>query len=438
MILKPPSAHQSEQLRLGLTAPVSILAGTPGTGKTHCAAWLLSQLARRWSASLIGVAAPTGKAAVRISEKMRDAQLGLQAQTIHRLLGFAGEGFEYHEKNPLPYRAVLIDEASMVDTGLAAGFLRACAPGTHILWVGDPYQLPPVGHGAVLRDMIASGKIPIATLTEIQRNAGAIVKACAAIKDGLMPEIPTGLPGPFVAGQEDNLRLIPLGKEPDALHRRLAEIYAWCKAQNRWDPTSDVQVICARNTTRHEINLYLQQALNPDGDVWPGTNFRKKDKIICLENGVLPAVDCNHDRDKKHRVANGDIGIVVGFRNRQMLVRFGCPDRLVAVPLGKKGQAEQEFAADNPDATTASKGVDLAWVCTGHKYQGSECKVVVVILEGAGLLASRELIYTDISRGREMVIVIGDRRMLRRYIDNSILPRRKTLLREMLRGEMTL
>jgi exodeoxyribonuclease V alpha subunit len=182
------SDHQQERLGNALTGPVAIVTGSPGTGKTFTAAVVIKAIADAGHIRDVAVCAPTGKAAVRIGETMRAHGLTLNATTIHKLLnvragGNGGWKFAYDEDTPLPYRFVVVDEVSMLDTSLAASLLRACAPGTHLLLIGDVNQLSPVGHGAPLRDLLDAGT-PAARLTEIRRNSGLIVETCARIKDG--------------------------------------------------------------------------------------------------------------------------------------------------------------------------------------------------------------------------------------------------------------
>jgi exodeoxyribonuclease V alpha subunit len=338
----------------------------------------------------------------------------------------------------LPYRFVVLDECSMIDTALASAFLQACSRDTHLLLVGDQHQLPPVGHGAFLRDVIAAG-VPTATLTEIRRNAGAIVHACAAIKDGTLPDLAGGLD----AWPEANLVHLSPGRTPPGEDRtqrikdKLDAVYDWLKAQARWDLVNDVQVITARNATRQLLNRHLQERLNPDGQKGSPV-FRVADKVICLKNGLLRAANSHVE----HYTANGEIGRVEGFSDKTMIVRLSAPERLVVVYLrNAKWESDEPPPGTEEDGTaTGSAGGlwDLAYACTCHKYQGSENSVIIMLVEGAGKLGSRELIYTALSRAQQLCILIGERAELARYIRHQILPERKTFLAEMLRGEMTL
>jgi exodeoxyribonuclease V alpha subunit len=438
------SDHQRKRLMQALTSPVAVLAGSPGTGKTYTAATVIQALVKRFRRDRVAVAAPTGKAAVRIGEKLNEAGITLETTTIHRLLGVTGQTrdgwrFAHHEDRPLPHRFVVLDECSMIDTALASAILRACGPDTNLLLVGDQHQLPPVGHGAFLRDVIAAG-VPTATLTEIRRNAGAIVHTCADIKDGKLPDLAGGLD----AWPEVNLVHLSLGRTPPGEDRtqrikdKLDAVYDWLKAQGRWDLVNDVQVITARNATRQLLNRHLQERLNPDGQKGSPV-FRVADKVICLKNGLLRAANSHVE----HYTANGEIGRVEGFGDKTMIVRLSAPERLVTVYLrNAKWEGDEPPPGAEEDGTaTGSAGSgpwDLAYACTCHKYQGSEAPVVVVLVEGAGKLGSREWIYTALSRARELCIVVGERQELARYVRNVTLPDRKTFLAEMLRGEVQL
>jgi exodeoxyribonuclease V alpha subunit len=426
------SEHQRAELAVALSGPVGLLTGSPGTGKTYTAAEVIRGIVARHGWDCVAVAAPTGKAAVRIGEKLQEAGIGgVQPSTVHRLLqvrqgGDGGWRFAHDEKNPLSFPFVVVDESSMLDADLAAALLRACAANTHVLFVGDQHQLPPVGHGAPLRDMLAAG-LPAARLSEIRRNSGLIVEGCAAIKDAR----------PFHA--EDRLdnsdavrNLIRLpARGAEALAARLSTALDWLAAQHRWDLVEDVQVLSARNATRRRLNKELQQRLNPGGA--QGTRmFRVGDKVINLRNGFFGcAVGRPSDREY---VANGDVGRVERFRGRTMVVRLRAPDRLVVVPLGKTdGDADPD--SEDAEAETGCSWT-LAYCCTAHKFQGSECPVVIVLMEPAGPIASREWLYTAISRAKTLCVLIGDGAEVKRYCQNTILPRRKTFLAELLRGEL--
>jgi exodeoxyribonuclease V alpha subunit len=184
---KPLSDHQREAIGVALeTDRVACLQGSPGVGKTFCVASIVKAVIQRFGRDSIAVCAPTGKAAVRVAQSMLANGVDLPASTIHRLLQVEGEGgdgwsFHFNEQNPLPFRFLIIDESSMIDVDLLASLLRACTPSTHILFVGDTGQLAPVGHGRPFFDL--QQVFPTGKLTEIRRNSGRIVKACAEIRD---------------------------------------------------------------------------------------------------------------------------------------------------------------------------------------------------------------------------------------------------------------
>lgn len=427
--------HQFEALRDGLSAPVALLTGGPGTGKTHCAAQVCRALVRQVGAAKVGVCAPTGKAAVRISQKLQEAKLPLQARTIHGLLSVRAtddDGFSFAagEDSPLGYRYLVVDEASMVDTSLLAALLRACAAGTHLLLVGDPHQLPPVGHGAPLRDLIAA-KLPRAHLSEVRRNSGLIVEACHQLSRGKLPQLPQDV-REFPAS---NLIHLGVGGQGSDRQRnvtdRIDAVYEWLASQdpNRlggaYDPIETVQVICARNDSRERLNLHLQARLNPGSG---SGKFRVGDKVICRQNGW--AVDSAHQRVF---LANGDIGRVMAVREQQMVVRLALPTRVVAVPLGGMARQVDEAARDAGMGGRVAGGWELAYAVTCHKYQGSEVPVAIVVADGAGRVGSREWLYTALSRARHLCVVVGDRADLRRCVDRVTLPDRKTFLVEEMR-----
>jgi exodeoxyribonuclease V alpha subunit len=341
----------------------------------------------------------------------------LTATTAHRMLGVTrgghdgkGWGFQFNEGEPLPQRFIVIDEASMLDTTLAASIVGACGPGTHVLLVGDTGQLPPVGHGAPLRDMIAAG-LPHGELMEIQRNAGAIVRVCHAIRRGerFHPcrsiDIPAGenyqhieTPGPSTSR-----------KYIERFFERLPANYS---------PTMDCQVLVVCNQTgamaRSELNPMLQNVLNSGGEQAKAHPFRCGDKVMCLSNGLLPLAE---DDDIEEFVANGEIGIVTYVEPKLALVAFNAPPRVVQV----KGDKLKDF--------------DLAYAITTHKSQGSQWPIVLYASDdyrGARFVACRELIYTMLSRAEKLCITVGKMETIYTDCRKQVLNGRKTFLKEML------
>jgi exodeoxyribonuclease V alpha subunit len=458
------SSHQIERVRRCLVQPVGIMGGIPGTGKTFSAAGIIRRVADQYGRSCIAVCAPTGKAAVRCSAALARYGLSIEATTIHRLLGVRRAGhdgkgwrFEHHAGNPLQERFLVIDEASMLDTDLAASLLRACSPGTHILFVGDPYQLPPVGHGAPLRDLIKA-EVAYGELTEIHRNAGRVVQACAAIKDRRRFTTSAA----FDPDAGENLRLIEASNPEEAVEK-LKGVLGRLRAAGKFDPVWDVQVLVAVNVkgplSRTKLNAVLQAELNATGRQEKPNPFRVNDKIICLRNCFLtrmrqtdgPAFSVDSyteartelDQPEEVFIANGEIGRVAAVAPKQTVAEFPLPPRLVKILMGKaragdEAGDESANSNDNGDGGGSSTGChfDLAYACTCHKLQGSEAPVVIIMIddsEGARRVSSREWWYTAISRASQLCVLIGDRAVIDRQVTRTALDRRKTFLQELIR-----
>ncbi len=265
--------HQSVQLRKATAGPIGILGGGPGCGKTYTVAQLVRRLESSVGLDQICVGAPTGKAAVRVTETLSKHGIGLRARTWHSILcGGTDSGFAFNRENPLPFSVLISDETSMVDTGLMAGILRARPRGAMTLLVGDVNQLPPVGHGAPLRDLIAAG-LPYGELTEIKRNSGGIVEACHAIR----------LSQPWTCG--DNLQLVDAGTPEQQIDWMLRTIHS---QPSGIDKIADVQVLAAVNEksplARRQLSKILQAELNPNGRKSSHHDFRVGDKIVATKN----------------------------------------------------------------------------------------------------------------------------------------------------------
>lgn len=447
----PASEHQREQIRRISASPFAILAGTPGAGKTFTAAVLLREILKKTFPGSIAVCAPTGKAAVRISEAMKKYDLPLEAATIHRTLGVQGYGangyeFGHGERNPLKVDLVVIDEGSMVDTQLMADALAAVPPGANVLIVGDPYQLPPVGHGAPLRDLIASGVCPVGLLTEIKRNSGAIVNACRAIKDGEVWESVDMIDE--AAGL--NLKHIETGTEEEQ-QQWVIQLLSACGARG-YNSTWDVQVLCATNergrVSRKDLNVMIQAFLNPIVTEIPESErnpmFRVGDKVICLKNCIAHllyflggdrnpgAISSYQKTPETIFVANGDMGRVEAVSQTEAVVRFFSPERLIKVATKRRKPTSE----DNPDAVDQSGDnvdFDLAYAVTTHKSQGSEWPVVIVIVdENGGAVANREWVYTAISRASKLCFTVGRMATAIKQSRRVGLQKRKTFLKELL------
>jgi exodeoxyribonuclease V alpha subunit len=413
------STHQGDVLSQALSGPIAILTGGPGVGKTYTAGAVLKAVIQQHGASSLAVCAPTGKAAVRITAAMRGVGLKHEATTIHRLLGVqrnghdgGGWGFRYGAGNPLPFRFIAIDEVSMLETDLAANLLAAIQPGTHVLLIGDPGQLPPVGHGAPLRDLIAAG-IPCGELVEVRRNAGDIVIACRDIRAGqvftpsYLIDIPRGhnlkhqesqRPTWTMSHLERLIRTMPTGVSP------------------MWDMQVLTSVRENSPLSRDELNKRLQPLLNPSPPI-KQAKFRLNDKVICTSNQMLPTVDSRPGCEISEFVANGEIGSVAHCEPGITVVKFDAPDRTMVI----RGQYQNDF--------------DLAYALTVHKSQGSQWPIVIYVSDdyrGARFVASRELIYTAISRAEKLALTIGRKATIDLDCRREALSTRKTFLKELL------
>jgi exodeoxyribonuclease V alpha subunit len=448
------SEHQASELAKALRSSLALFGGSPGTGKTYTAARLIGRIIDLCGSDQVAVAAPTGKAAVRISEALEGYGVKKQATTIHRLLGVAsrsageGWGFQHDESNPLEQKYFVLDESSMVDTDLFASLLRALPSGAHLLLVGDVNQLPPVGHGAPLRDMIAAG-VPAGELTKIERNWGTIVQACADIRDGKKWQTVNELEPD--AGL--NLKLIPAANGSAAVEKIVSTILKIRNAK-LYDPIWGVQVIVAVNKkselSRRDLNKRLQGELNPAGQRAGSNPFRVGDKIVCLKNSLVPICDdappeYNRDAlDSKVFVANGEQARVVSVSDKLTTVSLDSPKRLVKIPRGAdNGNDQGEKNASNGEHEDAAASTDtgcqwdLAYAISCHKSQGSEWPCVIVALDeypGARRICSREWIYTAISRAKSVCLLVGKRNVADGMCVTRSITKRKTFLKELILG----
>ena len=392
------------------------------THNTWTGANLIKALGKTIGLGNVAVAAPTGKAAVRISEVMHEHGLEITAKTWHSLLG-VGEvdkvsgrfGFKHNEKNPLQYKVIIGDESSMLDTDLMASVIKARAVGTQILFLGDVNQLPPVGHGAPLRDMISAG-LPYGELTEIQRNSGGIVEACAAMRDG------------EAWGEGDNLKI---DSRPDQVESIVDQLHQ--AAANGYDPVWNCQVVVAVNEksplSRKAVNSILQEEFNENEKI-KGSPFRPGDKIVCLKNGFFPlheetgdSDEIDMDEDGRAYVANGELAKVEEVEEKFFVASLNSPDRVIKIPRGKSG------GGDNSTGCSW----DLGYALSVHKSQGSEWPIVIVALDeypGARRICDRSWIYTAISRAKDSCVLVGKKSTADSMCRRQNILNRKTFLRE--------
>ena len=388
--------RQKLALEKALSHNLLVLTGGPGTGKTTTIKGLIALLEAR--NKKIALAAPTGRAAKRMSEAT-----GHEAKTIHRLLKFSPSemAFEKDFNNPLEIEALIVDEISMVDTVLMNSLLRAVPISASVVLVGDVDQLPSVGAGNVLKDVIASGIVEVVELNEIFRQAqtSRIITNAHAINRGEMPYVQNDREADFFfleASEPDHVVEMVCG----LCAARLPRTY-------RLDSIEDIQVLVPMyrgETGANNLNRVLQDKLNPKGQemMRGGIRFRVGDKVMQVRN--------NYDRD----VFNGDIGRVQGIEDDILRVRF--QDRVL----------EYEFSELDE--------LVLAYAMSVHKSQGAEFRAVVMPLTTQHyMMLQRNLLYTAITRARELVVLVGTKQALGMAVRNNRVAERHTTLSQRIR-----
>ena len=406
---------QKEALAACMNEHVFILTGGPGTGKTTTLKALIALMKQRHMK--IKLAAPTGRAAKRMADLT-----GAAAQTIHRLLevDFAagGNSFKRNEENPLDCDAVIVDEMSMVDAMLFASLLKALKTRTRLIMVGDTDQLPSVGAGNVLHDLLASGKVPSVELTEIFRQAAQslIVMNAHRIIQGELPELQDKSSDFFFmysANEADSLRLAI-----DLCKTRLPKAYGY-------DPLDDIQVLCLSKVGAvgtEMVNRELQAALNPPSKdkrempMFDRVVFRDGDKIMQTQNDY--DVEWRRGAEKSHGIFNGDIGKMIDTDrvNRRCEIDFE----------GRKAYYDGDML----------KKVEHAYAVTVHKSQGSEYPAVILLLPNyMNRLSYRNLLYTAITRAKQTLIVIGTDVKIEQMVRNDRREERYSCLAPMLEDE---
>src|SRR5919202_1547342 len=395
---------QEEAVRLALTQKVSVLTGGPGCGKSFSVRSIVA-LARAKKARII-LAAPTGRAAKRLSELA-----GVDASPLHRLLQLRpGGDAVYNRDNPLDADLVVVDEASMLDVLLANTLVKAIPPGDHLLFVGDVDQLPSVGAGEVLRDLLDSGIIPSTRLTHIFRQAqqSGVGTNAHRINAGQMP-VMQGLEDFFLFAEDDPERVADL--VVDIVATRLPRRFGL-------DPRRDVQVLCPMHrgpAGAGVLNEKLQQALTPARPGLPerrygGRVYRVGDKVTQVRN--------NYDK----KVFNGSVSVVTGLSLEEQELRVFMDET-----------EEVVYAFDELDEITH------AYAVTVHRSQGSEYPCVVLPLSmSAWLMLRRNLLYTAVTRAKRLVVLVGSKRAIARAVRTEGAGRRYAALAERLRrGQRT-
>ena len=377
-----------------------ILTGGPGTGKTTTTQGIIATL--KTAGMNILLAAPTGRAAKRMSEAT-----GMEAKTIHRLLEYnPKDGYKCNEENPLEADALIVDECSMIDILLMNHLMKAIPSGMRLVMVGDIDQLPSVGAGNVLRDIIDSKKIPVVRLTRIFRQAQSsrIVMSAHAINNGRFPDTSNGKDTDFffIKAEDPNQvaeSIVQLVKE------RLPKAYRL--------PSSNIQVLTPMQrgvVGASNLNLALQDALNPTPVCLNrgGYSYRKGDRVMQIRN--------NYDKG----VFNGDLGYIeeVDMEERTLVASFDG--------------TSVEYEVSELDE------LSLAYATTIHKSQGSEYPIVVMpVLMNHYVMLQRNLIYTGITRAKKICVLIGTTKALAYAIHNLSVLKRNTKLKERLNPALT-
>ena len=389
---------QLAAIQKALDSKVMVLTGGPGTGKTTTTQGIIAAFKARHMSILL--AAPTGRAAKRMTEAT-----GMEAKTIHRLLEYNPmDGYKRNDANPLDGDALIVDECSMIDILLFNNLMKAIPSNMRLILVGDIDQLPSVGAGNVLRDIIDSQQIPVVRLTRIFRQAqtSRIVMNAHAINAGQFPNIKNGLDTDFFfIGQEDVDDIVKLiiGLVRD----RLPKKYGY--------PAKEIQVLTPmqRGTVgAGNLNIELQNTLNPSGPSLArgGYTFRQGDKVMQIRN--------NYDKN----VFNGDIGYITAVNTTERTLSATFDNRVVEYDI------------------TELDEIVLAYAVTIHKSQGSEFPVVVMpVTMKHYVMLQRNLIYTGITRAKKICVLVGTTKALAYAIRNNTVSKRNTKLKERLNND---
>ncbi|MDF2540077.1 MAG: ATP-dependent exonuclease alpha subunit - helicase superfamily er [Herbinix sp.] len=388
---------QGDAIRQAAMAKVMVLTGGPGTGKTTTTQGIISAY-RAYGLNIL-LSAPTGRAAKRMTEAT-----GLEAKTIHRLLECKPpEGYQKDEENPLEGDVLIVDECSMIDIILMNSLLKAIPQSMRLILVGDIDQLPSVGAGNVLRDIIESGRFPVIRLTRIFRQAqtSRIIMNAHRINQGKVPDISNGKDTDFFFVPMEEAEKV-VSEIVKLVKNKLPKYYKMSSSMIQVLTPMQRGVVGATN-----LNLALQEALNPAGEGLrrSGSVFRTGDKVMQIRN--------NYDKE----VFNGDIGSVTAI---------DLEDRTLAIDFDGRQLSYDITELDE---------IVHAYATTIHKAQGSEYPIVVMpILMNHYVMLQRNLIYTGITRAKKILVMVGTRKALAYAVSNVTVTKRNTLLRERLQG----
>ena len=386
---------QADAIRKAAVSKVMVLTGGPGTGKTTTTQGIIA--AYRSFGLKILLAAPTGRAAKRMTEAT-----GLEAKTIHRLLECKPpEGYQKNEDNPLDGDVLIIDECSMIDMILMNALLKAIPEGMRLILVGDIDQLPSVGAGNVLRDIIDSGVFPVVRLTRIFRQAQSsrIIMNAHAINEGKFPDISNGKNTDFFYIEKE---------DPEEAVQEIVRLVKNNLPRYYKTPWNHIQVLTPMQkgiVGAANLNLALQEALNPQGDGLRrgGYLFRAGDKVMQIRN--------NYEKE----IFNGDIGTVESVDLQERMLKVNFDQHII------------EYEASELDELVH------AYATTIHKAQGSEYPIVVMpVLMNHYVMLQRNLIYTGITRAKKVLVIVGTRKALSYAVRNVTVTKRNTFLKERL------
>ena len=402
---------QRTAIEYAVSKGLLILTGGPGTGKTTTVKGIIQLMKNR--NLKVALAAPTGRAAQRMEELT-----GNEAKTIHRLLeveykeGENTQSFVHDLKNPLDYDAVIVDELSMVDVTLFSALLDALPLHCRLIMVGDQDQLPPVGAGNVLRDMIDSGALPVVTLDKVFRQAmkSRIVTNAHRVVKGEMPEFDNSAESDFFLLKE-NSKYIAQKKILDLVTARLPAGYGF-------DPMGDIQVLCPSRMGEvgtQNINAILQAKINPPSKEkqeirYKGYTLREGDRVMQIKNNYdVPWLKIG---ETGTGVFNGDIGILTRIDKANDIINVRYDDK------------EAMYSVENV------KELELAYAMTVHKSQGSEFNAVVMpVLAVPQKLAYRNLFYTALTRAKRLLVLVGNEQGIRQMVENDKKSRRFSALK---------
>lgn len=414
------SPEQREAIKAPLENNIVVITGGPGTGKTSAMKATIGALrAAGYKEEDIALCASTGKAAKRLSE-----QTGMSASTIHRLLKYNPEdgSFFFNEHNPVQQEAIIVDESSMIDTRLMASLLDAAKTGAKVVFIGDSNQLPPVGAGCPLTDMLVSGTVPYVQLRHIYRQGkdSDIIRVAEEVRDGVMPSLAeyegAGLVESVKNGKDLSYVRIPEGENDEVakrIHETIVRLLTEILPEAGFDHDM-IQVLSPTKRNEDEastvsLNKSLREIFNPEGESFSITSsreFRIGDKVILTKN--MASED----------VFNGDQGTVIGFNREEKTIRV-------------------DFQGNKVDFDVESSLALLhAYSITVHKSQGSEYPCVVIpVHKGMSFLLSWKLLYTAVTRGKSKVVIVGPESAVKEAVRNMNEVYRKTGLARRLMQE---